>query len=190
VVIDDLGTLLRRFPRLSDCKFAGGRGFADDLTRVWIQASVLVGGANQDESPVSAAADTGLREAGREAKTLAAKGKFKDAVDVLREGRKQAGSGRERFLWDLQQATFWQETGHLEIAVAQLESLDEEAQLHRLEQWEPELSVQIAALLLVCYTNMENNGALTPERVAHKERVQSRLSRLDSARAMDLIKKT
>jgi type VI secretion system protein VasJ len=132
---------------------------------------------------------SGWLEAAKEAKGLAAKGEIRQAVSLFKEGCKHAGTGREQFLWRLQEARFWQETGHLEIAVPQIESLDDEADRHQLEQWEPELSFQIAALLLVWYKRMESKDPLPPERVARKERMHSRVSRLDAARAMDLLVK-
>jgi type VI secretion system protein VasJ len=194
-VTDNLSVLLRRFPTLPECKFVGGQTFADELTQVWIQTAVLTtGGMQHDISSLSPSTDgssesAGWLEAGREAKSLAAKGEIRQAVNLLKEGRKLAGTGRERFLWGLQEARFWQETGHIEIAVPLIESLDEEADRFQLEQWEPELSFQIAALLLVWYKRMETKGSLLPERVARKERMRSRVSRLDAIRAMDLLVK-
>jgi len=193
-VIDNLSVLLRRFPTLPECKFVGGQTFADELTQAWIEGAVLTGGMQHDISSLSPSTDgssenAGWLEAGREAKSLAAKGEIRQAVNLLKEGRKLAGTGREQFLWGLQEARFWQETGHIEIAVPQIESLDEEASRYQLEQWEPELSFQIAALLLVWYKRMESKSPLPPERVARKERMRSRVSRLDAVRAMDLLGK-
>ncbi|MFN2187127.1 MAG: type VI secretion system domain-containing protein, partial [Candidatus Promineifilaceae bacterium] len=193
-VIDNLSVLLRRFPTLPECKFVGGQTFADELTQAWIEGAVLTGGMQHDISSLSPGTDgssenAGWLEAGREAKSLAAKGEIRQAVNLLKEGRKLAGTGREQFLWGLQEARFWQESGHIEIAVPQIESLDEEASRYQLEQWEPELSFQIAALLLVWYKRMESKGPLPPERVARKERMRSRVSRLDAVRAMDLLVK-
>jgi type VI secretion system protein VasJ len=196
VVIADLSVLLQRFPTLPECKFVGGQTFADDLTQDWIQTAVLTGNMSHDlatmishnTSDVSESADR--HETGRQAKTLAAKGEFRQAVNLLKEGRKHAGTAREEFLWGLQEARFWQETGHLEIAVPQIELLDEEVERNNLEHWEPELSFQIAELLLIWYERMESKGSLSQERVARKERMRSRVSRLDAIRAMDIFTKS
>lgn len=194
VVIDDLSVLLRRFPTLPECKFVSGETFADELTQEWIQASVLSGSMSRDVSSISLGSGVnsdieGWQKTGREAKVLAVKGDIKQAVNLLKEGRKHAGTGREEFLWGLQEARFWQETGHVEIALPQLESLDEKVERFNLEQWEPELSFQIAELLLVWYKRMESKGSLSQERVARKERMHSRVSRLDAVRAMDILAK-
>jgi type VI secretion system protein VasJ len=192
-VTETLAMLLRRFPSLPECKFVGGQSFADDQTQAWIQASVLSGGGQHSVSMFSAGSSTsgtaGLQETGNEARVLAAKGDFRQAVELLKEGRKLAGTGRDQFLWDLQEARFWQEAGQIEIAVSQLETLDEGTEGAFLEYWEPELSFQIAALLLVWYKRMESKGPLPPERIARKERMRSRVSRLDGVRAMDLVGK-
>jgi hypothetical protein len=137
----------------------------------------------------STSGTAGLQETGNEARVLAAKGDFRQAVELLKEGRKLAGTGRDQFLWDLQEARFWQEAGQIEIAVSQLETLDEGTEGAFLEYWEPELSFQIAALLLVWYKRMDSKGPLPPERVARRERMRSRVSRLDGVRAMDLVGK-
>jgi type VI secretion system protein VasJ len=194
VVIDNLSLLLRRFPALPECKFVSGQTFADELTQVWVQTAVLSEEVQHDVSSFCPSKDVssenaGWLEAGREAKSLAAKGEIRQAVKLFKEGRRLASTGREQFLWALQEARFWQETGHSEIAVAQIESLDDEAQRYNLEQWEPELSFQIAELLLVWYKRLETQGCLPPERAARKERMCSRVSRLDAVRAMDLLAK-
>jgi type VI secretion system protein VasJ len=194
MVIDNLAVLLRRFPMLPECKFIGGQTFADELTQTWIQNAVLSEDMQHDVSSLSSCIgetteSAGWLEAGREAKVLAAKGEIRQAVNLFNEGRRLAKTGREEFLWGLQEARFWQETGHIEIAVAQMESLDEHTQKQDLEQWEPELSLQIADLLLVWYKRLERKDSLPPERAARKERMRSRVSRLDAIRAMDLIAK-
>ena len=118
---------------------------------------------------------------------MATKGKFKEGVALFQEGRRQANSRRERFLWDLHQARYCQEAGHVDVAIPQLESLDDEADRYHLEEWEPELSLQIAALLLVCYTKTKGQAQMSAERAGRMERVRSRVSRLDAAAALDLL---
>ena len=93
-------------------------------------------------------------------------------------------------MWDLHQARFCQEAGYVEVAIPQLESLDDEAEHFHLEEWEPALSLQIAALLLVCYTKIQGKAELSAERAVRLERMRSRVSRLDAAKAFDLITDT
>jgi type VI secretion system protein VasJ len=189
-VICELAILLRRLPELLDYQFMGGQPFADDLTRLWIENDVLAG---DETSLASAPGDTGNSqwlEVSGKARQLATKGKFREGVNMFQEGRRQAGSRRERFMWDLHQARFCQEAGYVEVAIPQLESLDDESEQFHLEEWEPALSLQIAALLLVCYTKSEGKTGLSADRAARLERMRSRVSRLDAAMALDLITKT
>jgi len=189
-VITELAVFLRRLPKLLDYQFMGGQPFADDLARLWIESEVLAG---SETVSASAPGETGhspwLEVSGR-ARQLATKGKFREGVTLFQDGRRQAGSRRERFMWDLHQARFCQEAGYVEVAIPQLESLDDEAEHFHLEEWEPALSLQIAALLLVCYTKTEGKAALSVDRAARLERMRSRVSRLDAATALDLITKT
>lgn len=190
-VIDNLAVFLQRFPKLPELQFMGGQPFADDLTRLWIDNDVLAGvpagGGSMTAGVQGHAGGAPWLDASREAKQLATKGKFRDGVNIFQEGRRLAGSRRERFLWDLHQAQFCHDAGHVEVAIPQLESLDEEADRYHLEEWEPDLSLQIAALLLVCYTKTEKKTGLSKERASRLERVRSRVSRLDAATALDLI---
>ncbi|MBT8439948.1 MAG: type VI secretion system domain-containing protein, partial [Gammaproteobacteria bacterium] len=89
---------------------------------------------------------------------------------------------------DLTQARYCQEAGYVEVAMHQLESLDEDVERYRLDEWEPDLSLEIAALLLTSYAKIEGKKGLSPERAAKRESMQSRVSRLDLATALDLIK--
>jgi type VI secretion system protein VasJ len=193
-VICDLAAFLRRFPKLLEFQFMGGKPFADDQTRLWIETNVLTGpDAGSGLSTPSAAGTTENTlwlELSREARQFAVKGKFREGVNVFQERRRQAVSRRDRFLCDLHQARFCQEAGYVEVAIPQLESLDEEGERYHLEEWEPDLSLQIAALLLVCYTKTQVNNELSAARTARVERMRSRVSRLDAAMAFDLITKT
>jgi type VI secretion system protein VasJ len=188
-VIIELAAFLRRFPKLLDYQFMGGEPFADDLTRLWIESDVLAGGETSSAGTPGDAGNSPWQEVSTEARQLATKGKFREGVMLFQTGRRQAGSRRERFMWDLQQARFCQEAGHVEVAIPQLEALDGEAEYFHLEEWEPALSLQIAALLLVCYTKAEGKAELSADRAARLERMQSRVSRLDAATALDLMTK-
>jgi type VI secretion system protein VasJ len=190
-VIADLAALLRRLPRLIDYQFMGGQPFADDLTRLWIDNNVIGGAQTKGGTTGNTAntADMPWLEASKEATQLATKGKFREGMAILQAGRRQAASRRERFLWDLHQARFCQEAGYIEIAMHQLESLNDEAEHYQLEEWEPDFSLEIAIALLACYKKLEGKNTLSVERINRQERMQSKISRLDATRALDLIAK-
>ena len=193
-VIDTLGGFLRRFPSLIELRFANETGFADELTRAWIQDEVLSAAESaapsgaQAGASASAAAVGGAApwlEAAAEAKKLATKGKISEALGLLQTGQRQATCARERFLWALEQARLCQASGRLDLAVPQLEHLDQQAAQFRLEEWEPPLSLEIAGLLLACYKARSSKEKSTPERAARIEQLQARIVRLDILSAVD-----
>jgi type VI secretion system protein VasJ len=191
-VIADLTVLLRRLPKIIDYQFMGGHPFADDLTRLWIETKVLTSG--QDEGGSAGTLQNTVNSpwlvAVKEAKQLATKGNFREGVNLLQQGSRQAVSRRERFLWGLQQARFCQEAGQVELAMHQLESLDDEAERYKLDEWEPELSLEIAAVLLLCYKKSNGKNDFSMERLTRQARMQAKISRFDTSRALDLIGKT
>ncbi|MFQ5773097.1 MAG: type VI secretion system protein TssA [Kiloniellaceae bacterium] len=194
-VIESLGGFLRRLPGLLDLRFADESPFADDVTGLWVQNEVLSG--TGDEPAAAAAAPAAVDAAGaapwldaaKEARRVASKGKIEKALELFQDGRKRAESGRERFMWTFQQARFCQSVGRLDLAVPQLEYLDEEGERFRLEEWEPGLSLEIARSLLICYTNQSSRDKSAPERTARLQRLQARIIRLDILSAIDMTKK-
>ncbi len=190
-VIGCLAEFLGRFPGLPSLQFANQAPFADDLTRAWIAGEVLSGSAGAEAGSGSGAAagataagEAPWSEAAREAKKLAAKGKIQAAVGLFQAGLRQATSARERFLWALEQARLCHSAGRTDLAVPQLEYLDEEAARFRLEEWEPGLSLEIAALLLSCYKNQSSKEKSTAERASRMAQLQARIVRLDIVSAV------
>jgi len=190
-VIETLAGFLRRFPELLTLKFASKVPFASEIARTWIDAEVLpaAGADRPAASPVKTArAETGAApwiEAAEEAKKLATKGKLQAALSLLQVGQRQCHSARERFLWAREQAQLCQAVGRNDLALPQLEHLDQQATHYRLEEWEPDLSLEIAGLLLSCYKNQASRDKSTPERRARMEQLQARIVRLDILAAVD-----
>ncbi len=194
-VIADLAAFLQRFPTIHDCKFVGGVPFADELTRQWIDSEVLEGGV-LDVGAIMTSSDrelgesTLLSDAFETAKKLASKGNFREAFEEFRKGDKQTSSRREQFQWNLHLARFCQEIGYENVAISQLEYLDDEVSHYHLEEWEPSLSLQVALLLVGCYKKTSVADELSKDRALRKARVLSRISRLDPTVALGLIQKT
>ncbi len=196
-VVDALAGFLHRFPALVDLRFANQAPFADDLTKLWIQDEVL-GAGGQGEGAVppaigaagsAVAAPDGATpwlEVGQEAQKLAVKGKIQKAMTLFLEGRRQAASARERFLWGLEQARVCQVAGRVDLALPSLESLDEEVTRFQLEEWEPGLSVEIGRMLLLCYGNQKGKEKSTPEREARIRALRARIVRLDILSAVEM----
>jgi type VI secretion system protein VasJ len=189
-VVAELAKFIQRFPGVLELKCADGTPFADDHTRLWIDQEVV-------ERPQQLATADGLAhdgegvtpfpwvEVAREAKALASRGKFIDGVALLRDGQKGASSERERFLWRLHLARFCFETGHADVAIPQLELLDEHVQRFRLDEWEPGLSLEVAQLLLMSYSKLLDTSPKPEAKLTEQvERLRARLCRLDLVAAL------
>ncbi len=193
-VIDGLAGFLRRFPGLVDLGFADGTPFADDDTRLWIRNDVLVE-PDAAAAPPTATAGTDMDDAApiataaAEARKLARKGAFDQAVALFQDGRRQAQAARERLLWDLELARLCQAAGRADLAVPQLEYLDQQAEHYRLDEWEPDLAVEIMRALFACYMEQGPKNKPTPDRAEKIERLKARIVRLDIGSALAWEKK-
>ena len=126
-----------------------------------------------------------------EATHLAAAGKMIAGAALFQAGMRQAASQRERFNWRLQQARFCFEAGAFEVAIPQLEFLQEQGERFALDEWEPALSLEMVQLLLQCYyTYMQRTKKPTTEMLEKAERLHVRLCRLDVAAALSMNEKS
>jgi type VI secretion system protein VasJ len=191
-VVAEVGHFLDRLPGALDLKFKDGTPFADEQTRFWIQHEVL--DARDEGSGEGAAQDGGDDPAGdspaeaeRKARALAAKGKFEQAIALFRDGLRRTGSARERFCWTLTQARFCCEVGQEELAVPQLERLDQESERFCLSEWEPKLSLDVVQTLLLCYVKIaEKTRKPSPTIVDKAEALYARLCQMDLGTAFSV----
>jgi type VI secretion system protein VasJ len=183
-VVDALRGFLLRFPKVVDTKFSNGKGFADEITRAWIVSEVLGESTREEE----AAGDEGLPwlDASMEASKFVAKGEVKEGLALFVRGKQQARNRRENFMWELEQARCYLDAGYVDVARLQLEYLDGLVERYALEEWEPELSLDIARLLLVCNDPSVQQQPLSLEKQLHKERWQARISRFDPVTAIEM----
>ncbi|MFN8587437.1 MAG: type VI secretion system protein TssA [Candidatus Eisenbacteria bacterium] len=196
-VASEVRALLQRCPDLPTLAFATGMPLANDACKSWIKDVVLAGpgaaagaGAKPASSaPTEVAPETatfaGLAEAKSQAAELAAAGQVGDAVRLLEAGAARATRARERAAWKIAVAEACADAGRPDVALAQLEALQDELQATRLEMWDPELSAQLLRLLL-----WARQKALPPTQMNAEEHQRSRellkkLARLDAAAALD-----
>jgi type VI secretion system protein VasJ len=202
-VVVELASFVRRLPEVLDLKFADGTPFANELTHAWIEGEVLerspgaevvtnlplprreVETATPQEDGTQPTPWVQVREA---ANHLAAAGSVIAAAALFQDGLRQAASQRERFMWRLQQAGFCYEVGLLDVAIPQLEFLQEQGERFVLDEWEPALSLEVIQLLLRCYYALvQKTKKPAAELVDKAERLHAQLCRLDvtAALAMD-----
>ena len=85
---------------------------------------------------------------------------LKAAVGVLKQGLRAACGDRARFHWHLALARLCVAAGKHDLARIQLEQLDLQLQRTGLENWEPELAVQVGHLLYRCYDLLPQNQSV------------------------------
>ena len=150
LVVAELAAWLRRFPELLALHFQDGAAFADEQTRSWI-ADEIKSGSGGEAAQTDGEAEP-WAETFRDAQAMARSGKKAESLAMLVAGRRQAGHGRARFLWGVNEARLCLENGMVRIAVPLLEQLCDEAERLSLQDWEPDLLIEAASLLIRCYS--------------------------------------
>jgi len=186
--------LLQRLPELADLQFAGGRPLAGDAARAWVRETVLAapgggGGGARPSGGLQLAAEggepEGLAEAREQAAALVADNRLGEAVRLFEAGAARAIKARERAAWKVAVAQLCADAGRHDVALAQLEALQDDLQSTTLEAWDPELASQMLCLLLTARAKAVPAGAAAPEEHAKTRELLRRLARLDAAAALD-----
>ncbi|WP_083935381.1 type VI secretion system protein TssA [Amphritea japonica] len=185
VVMHNVSHLLIRFPDFISRKFANGEGFVDPLTQAWVETGLSsVGGAGATDSNT---ADTSAWDAAYgEAKQAALKGQFDQGLQLLTTGAAQAEGERQRVWWQLQQAQFCFDAGHLDVAIPQLKSLVQSLQERGLERWEPELYLNVIKLLLSGHGQKQAKQKYTKEQQDEVDQLKMVLCLMDPLSALAL----
>lgn len=185
VIMHNVSHLLARFPDFISSKFINGEGFIDPLTQAWIETELSsVSGAGATNSNAS---ETEAWIAGYgDAKQAALKGQFDQGLQLLTAGAAQAEGERQRCWWQLQQAQFCFDAGHLDVAIPQLKSLAQSLQEKGLERWEPELYLNVIKLLLSGHGQKQTKQKYTKEQQDEVEQLKMALCLMDPLSALAL----
>lgn len=162
--------IVRSCPALLDVKFSDGTPMAGEATKLWILHELGALPA-KTSSPAG-----GLEAAMAEARKLVARKSFPEAAALLQKESRSAVNRRDRFLGRLYLAKLCAEGGRMDLALPQLEGLDEEGRKFALEEWEPSLAAEIARELWRCH-----KASATPEKAVE---FYGRLVRLDLGAAL------
>lgn len=184
--------LVQRLPELPDLTFAGGTPLASDATRSWIRETVLAapggGGGGKPSGGLVLSADggepEGLEDAREEAGKLAGGGKLAEAVRLFEAGAARSIKARERAAWKVAVARVCADAGRHDVALAQLEALQDDLQSTTLEAWDPELASQMLRLQLAARQKAVPAGAPPDEQQKTRDLLR-RLARLDAAAALE-----
>jgi type VI secretion system protein VasJ len=184
-VLAELASLCRRIPEIVDLKFNDGTPLADSATRSWIETEVMatapgetISGDHLKQAGGMGAPD--LEAAIAEARRFVTEGKLQEAVALFKEGIAGASQRRMRFLWRLQLARLCMDSGKPQLALPQLMSLDEDVSRFALEEWEPELSLEVVRQLFLCRQRLAAaSQEKPPEAERQLQELYQRLCRLD-----------
>jgi type VI secretion system protein VasJ len=131
---------VQRLPGIEGLSFSDGTPFANSQTRGWLRG-LSVAPADGPGQPQS-----GDRPASREAldksRELAGERKFVEAVTLLQEALRAAGSGRERFTLLVALTRLLGESGRPDLARPNVDELLRLIDEYRLEKWDPDTALQ------------------------------------------------
>lgn len=191
-VVFEMSNMLKRVPEIVKLKTSGGLPLADDATKKWIQKRVMAGAAmDMGFAPVEGAGarprgGEGFPEAQKEARKLARGNKLSAALKLLGDGRARAERLEDRVIWKLEAARLCMTAGRQEMALAQLEALDDELRRSSIEDWDPELCAEILRDLLRCRQQVAQSADFAPSEHARSRELMGRLCRLDLVSALEL----
>jgi type VI secretion system protein VasJ len=141
----ELRSLLKRVPQLSDLKYNDGTPFANGQTKAWLEEIAQEGSGVARQS--AAAREETLESDLESAKELASSGKVSDALDVLQAGLIY-GDQRSRTLRQLEIAKLALQHGKTRAALAVATEIADRAERMSLAAWEPQLARAISDVLL------------------------------------------
>lgn len=186
----EVRALLLRIPSLTELRFANDQPLASPETRTWIQNVVMAGTGGGGAAPSSRASEAGAADPFEtlraEALQLARQKKLPEALGKLAGEARRAPRLRDRVRLELEAARICLEQGHLETALAQLESLDADVRGGSIEAWDPEISGEVVRSLIAC---RQRAGVKTPEDAQRVRDLLQRLARLDVVAALELSAK-
>lgn len=197
VVREELATLVKRFPEVTELQFKNGTPFADDQTRMWIESEVMPSFQESAKEKTSEQAQENTRADNNdnvedviaEAKRLTLSGEFQKAISMLLKKISDAPLRRTQFIWKLNLAELCIQAGHYRLAIPILEALDNDSQQFSLDIWEPNLSAGVVKALLQCKRRqMQELRQPSPEMQEQVNQLYSRLCQLDILSALELEK--
>ncbi len=178
--------LISRLPEMLTRKFQNGEGFVDEMTKAWI-ASLQPETETLATNKAPNQSEDSWALAATDAKKLAVNGEFDKGLMLFKDGIQAVSSLREQAYWQLEQARFCFEAGHLEIAQPQLMHLNQMLQEQKLQQWEPQLHLEVTKLLVNCHTQAQTKKKYTAEQLTHVDQLKAHLCLMDPLGALSII---
>ncbi len=175
----EVAALLARAPELPQLSFANGVPMASEDTKSWLQGLASGGGGG-------GGARTPVDKAIAEAAKLVAQERGNDAIGMLSRAAGQASSGGQRFKARLEIAKVALKLQLLEVAKAQLDSLERTADEHKVSLWDPELAADLYANLYRAQRMQLGLGTDDGTLAKESARTFQKVCELDAALALRL----
>ncbi|MBD3183741.1 hypothetical protein GF312_15735 [Candidatus Poribacteria bacterium] len=193
-IIQETALFVERFPWITEIVYSNGTPFVDNQTKVWLEKSVkpiFDSDSNQQNSPntkESAEKLSGIDEDIAKAEDLLSRQKWQDALIMMQSGINTEPNPRGKFRRRLSLSEICLDAGQPEMARPLLEQLDEEIQHFSLDQWEPDLCLQVWIGLRRCYRDMISQKSRQTNEVAYEEKIDNlfeKICRLDIRAVLD-----
>ncbi|MFA5182023.1 MAG: type VI secretion system protein TssA [Syntrophales bacterium] len=174
---------VKRLPGMEKLSFDDGTPFANEETRIWISSL-----NRQQSSGESAAAGevTDIQQVVEKQVEEAAKAsrdnKLSTALGAFSDKLNHAHSARERFIWQFGLCRLLLQVKQPRLAAPHLKELLQTLEMYRLEQWEPDLAVEILSIVLTGLRSQTGQGDESLE-----ETVLNRITTLDPVKAMEFV---
>jgi type VI secretion system protein VasJ len=180
-----VAALLARAPSLATLQFSDGTALADAETRTWIQGLTTGGGGGGGAAAGAGAGHSAIDRAAAEAAKLAAEGNLVQAMSVLGSAANTT-SPVDRFRARLEIGKLALQQQIVDMARANLETLERTAEEHRLAAWDPALCAELHESLYRLRRIIASSGS-DPEIGEKLNRTYERLCELDVARAYQVL---
>lgn len=174
--------LIGRAPEWMENKFQGGTPFVDEKTKAWMESELngLTGETVETESNSIEA----WCLAAKHAKLHLINNEIYEGIQVFEKGINQVTSARERVYWRLEQAKFAFKAGQLNMAVNQLEYLNNQLSDNQLSHWEPDLKGEVVKSLVEAHKSRMAKQQYTPDQIKVFEKLKQELYVFDPLAAM------
>ena len=184
VVLDTL-EYVKRLQGIEKLQFADGSHFANEETRSWLKSS---GKKRSDQdilldvSTKEGAKKNEMAKEFKKADSLIKNGKIAKALTDFKQKMDQAGSGKNKFLWQIGFCKLLFNTKNIRLTTPYIQELMGTIDKHLISEWEPELALTAYITIL--------SGLRKQKTESNKELIDkliNRISSLDPVKALEIL---
>ncbi len=194
VVLQQTAVLINRLPNLSKLSFSDGTGFADPMTVSWLEETVLpvLGDGTASAGGFDFSRSVGgedLSTQFAEAQVLLGGGDLPGALALLEAGFSMDSSRNARFRRRLYMAILCLKGNLVDMARVIMEELSEEVKSYSLEEWDPQLALEVWTNLHKCYEFLAGSAAPADKQMFQQKStgIFEKICRLDVRYALSTL---